>query len=123
WSPLKYRSRGVQEKYSTINGLLEFYVGLGQHYRHHDHLKETLDNTHNPLKIRIINAMRQDGLEPPVTLAFLTPDRATAKRGEKLLIALLGRRDLKTGPLTNLTAGGTGGDLGPGTRAKMSRSQ
>lgn len=122
WSPLKHRSREVQEKYTPINGLLEFYVGFGRRYRYRDHLTETLEDTHNPPKVRIINAMKRDGMEPVVTVALLTADQTVAKRGEKFLIALIGRRDLRTGPLTNLTAGGDGGDPGPEVRAKMSKS-
>jgi hypothetical protein len=80
-----------------------FYVGKGSRRRSRVHLS----CSHNGAVTRIIAKLRRDGFEPEVRLLFFGSDEE-CKREEKRLIALLGRRDLGTGPLVNFTAGGDG---------------
>jgi hypothetical protein len=80
-----------------------FYIGKGSGRRSRVHLS----CSHNGAVTRIIAKLRRNGLEPEVRLLFFGSDDE-CKREEKRLIALLGRRDLRTGPLVNFTAGGDG---------------
>lgn len=88
-----------------------FYVGKGKEDRHLHHLKEakklrTKDN--NKLKIRTIRKILKQGLEPEIKFIDTNLDESTAFELEEFLISEIGRIDLGTGTLTNLTSGGEG---------------
>lgn len=87
-----------------------FYVGKGINFRCNTHLNETKENTHNPKKFNKINKIRNEfGTEPIILILFKNLDEHEAFNNEKDLISIIGRHDLKLGPLTNLTNGGEGG--------------
>jgi len=84
-----------------------FYIGKGrlkrlkQHYNPGELSKNTLKNT----KIKaIINA----GLKPLELLIYENISEQESLDKEKELISLIGRLDIKTGILTNMTVGGDG---------------
>lgn len=79
------------------------YVGKGKDDRAHDHLK-LAKNRHFDSKLA---KMKREGREPYIQIID-APDEAAAFEMEELLIAMLGRRDLGTGPLCNMTDGGEG---------------
>lgn len=81
-----------------------FYIGKGSGNRK----LQTARAIGNPLKRRIIDRIREDGLKPKgkYVRKDLTEEQAFAL--ERKLIALIGRRYEKAGPLANLTAGGEG---------------
>jgi hypothetical protein len=122
WTPPQYRSPEAQAFLAPVNGLLEFYVGCGQRDRPFQHFKGTKEANRNKHKKSIIRKVQRDDVAPHVTVAFLTADRKRARFAEVFLIAVIGRRDLGTGPLTNKRAGGEGGFIGPETKARMSVS-
>ena len=81
-----------------------FYIGKGSGNRK----LHTGRAVGNPLKRRIIDRIREEGLKPKgrYVRKDLTEEKAFAL--ERKLIALIGRRYEKAGPLANLTAGGEG---------------
>ncbi|KKM16433.1 hypothetical protein LCGC14_1685900 [marine sediment metagenome] len=88
-----------------------FYMGKGKNDRKYDHLKEaknksiTKGNKHKFYKIKqILN----DGLEPIINVIDYFNSAKEALDIEKSMISIIGRRDLKQGPLVNLTDGGRG---------------
>ena len=88
-----------------------FYVGKGKDLRLYDHLKESNRNLEvgNKLKInKIIKIKRELNKEPIIikSFEFLTNEEAIFY--EICMIKEIGRINLKTGPLTNLTDGGDG---------------
>lgn len=85
-----------------------FTVGKGCYNRMYSHLKEKEETTYNPHKVRIINKIRKAGLEPIILKIFENLNENVAIESEKLLIALIGRYNKNSGPLTNLTDGGEG---------------
>lgn len=95
-----------------------FYVGKGMRNR------DVQPKTHNRLFMSIVNKMRRGGLEPRVVRLFcgLTNDEAIVR--EMWLISKLGRRDMGTGILANLTDGGEGAEgVSPETRKKRAAAQ
>lgn len=81
-----------------------FYVGKGTGRRAHLHLE---GGGHSSLVARKVNKLRREGVEPSVEIIeALDEDHAFFL--ESCLIEVLGRRNLKTGPLLNLTNGGEG---------------
>ncbi|RLB67315.1 MAG: hypothetical protein DRH08_04000 [Deltaproteobacteria bacterium] len=87
-----------------------FYVGKGKENRCYDHIADAKrdsnkGNLHKKSKIRNI---LKEGLEPIVTIVYRTTNEQDAYDEEGRRIQLYGRRDLGTGPLTNLNDGGTG---------------
>ncbi len=91
-----------------------FYVGVGQGWRFKGHLKQSErkmggKNTYcNEHKVRIINKIFKQDKVPIIIkiLEHLTKEKALRKEIE--IIKIVGRHDIKTGPLTNKTAGGDG---------------
>lgn len=83
-----------------------FYVGKGFGDRCNIHTL-TID-TRNKLKQNIINKILNNNKKPIIILLYSNITEYTAFRLEKYLINKLGRRDLKTGVLSNLTNGGEG---------------
>lgn len=88
-----------------------FYVGYGKNTRHLDHLKEA---TRKPFsakgqhKLNTIRELLRNNLTPIIQIIMSDLTKAEACELEEFLIAEIGRRDLNTGPLTNLTCGGDG---------------
>lgn len=85
-----------------------YYVGKGKGSRINALCDESVNLTINSLKYNITRKILSAGLEP-VRLKVsegLTEDEAFSLEIE--LIALIGRHDLKTGPLSNMTRGGDG---------------
>lgn len=105
------RKRGEfnYEEYSFNNE--PFYIGKGKDNRAFDHLKEVEKKHHrNAAKCNKIIAIYKEN-KIPIVLKIeenLTNDDANVL--EKRLISLIGKINDKTGPLTNLTDGGDGGD-------------
>jgi len=84
-----------------------FYVGKGKEYRHKRHLNESnlLDKSH---KSNLINKLINSGNYPEIVIIKDSLSENNAFELEKQLISLIGRYDLKLGPLTNKTDGGEG---------------
>jgi hypothetical protein len=94
-----------------------FYIGKGNGRRMYDHLLEAKSisqnkkciRNYNKHKINTINKIIRVSNSIPLIMKVrgnLTTFEAT--EFEKTLVCLIGRRDLQTGPLTNLTDGGEG---------------
>lgn len=81
-----------------------FYVGKGHGGRTSSHLAAS----HNPIVFNKIIKFRRSRLEPIVTMKSVRLFEPDALKLETRLITKIGRRDLKTGPLCNLTSGGDG---------------
>lgn len=99
-----------------------FYIGKGKGRRYKDHLRECVVTTCNTHKNNRIRKIKRDGFEPLISKLKenLTEDEAFSLEREYILT--IGRRDKKTGPLTNLTEGGDGpSDISEETRQKLSR--
>lgn len=90
-------------------GFEPFYVGKGKGKRDQVHLN-TLDkdrtNLHKTNRIKAI--IKETGQAPPIIRIADALDESTAYDLEKSVIARLGRVDLGTGCLLNLTDGGDG---------------
>lgn len=98
-----------------------FYIGYGHGDRSEQHVKVAKRNSHNSPKENKIRKILNLGYD---VVVVRTKTKSTLKRAqarEVELIKAIGRADLKTGPLTNLNAGGKGGggDISEMTRAKM----
>ncbi len=86
-----------------------FYIGKGKAGRAHSHFKETIleREAHLP-KTRKILGLKRLGLAPLVVFKKKNLTDKQACLVERALIQRIGRRNLRTGPLTNLTDGGEG---------------
>lgn len=84
-----------------------FYVGKGKDYRYKRHLNESQlsDKSH---KSNLINKLIKNGQYPNIIIIQNNLTQTEAFELEKKLILLIGRYNLKTGPLTNKTDGGEG---------------
>ncbi len=93
---------------------IPFYIGYGHGTRSIDHLNEAKSRTNrvptNPHKINKIKQLINTGVEPIIRIIDDNLTKQTAKELEVFLIEFVGRRVDGTGPLTNLTGGGDGGD-------------
>lgn len=106
-----------------------FYVGKGTKKRYQEHLNEAYNNTgrgKNPHKCNTIRKIKKEtGQDPKIIFLYenLTPTQAV--KHEIQTIDCVGRHNIGSGPLTNITRGGQGG-CGPHskvTRKKMSKAQ
>lgn len=83
-----------------------------QKNRYKEHLWEANANTNrnrNPHKKHKINKIRAEtGNDPIIVFPHTNTDAKTVCELEQCLICAIGRLDLNTGPLTNLTNGGEG---------------
>lgn len=102
-----------------------FYVGKGRDDRYIKHLAEAYNHKdQNPYKCRIIRKIKKLLNIDPIILKHkedLT-DKQSLKEETKM-IKIIGRHDLKKGPLSNLTDGGEGSSgivCKPETRKKRS---
>ena len=82
------------------------YVGKGTGRRAWQHWEKGAK--HNAAFSKFLSMLRKHKLEPIIEVGAEVEDAATAFVEEMRLIALYGRRDLGTGTLFNLTAGGDG---------------
>jgi NUMOD3 motif len=104
-----------------------FYVGYGSNGRwlvHETQARaETIGRKANRYKIEIIRKMQARGVIVPKVKIHAGLTAAAAKAYEAAFIAAIGRHDLGTGPLANLTPGGDGVvDPTPETRKRMGAS-
>ena len=83
-----------------------FYVGLGKNNRINQHISESKYNKHKSLKDNLILKILKNEKEPIRYKLYENLTLYSAIRFEKYLIKLIGRRDLNTGSLPNLTIGG-----------------
>ena len=113
--------------YCKPNGT-PFYVGKGKEDRWEYHIKQakkqrTTDG--NKLKINTIRKILKQGNEPLIKFIDTDLSEEQAFELEEFLISEIGRIDLGTGTLTNLTNGGegsTGTIVSQETRSKRSLS-
>ena len=90
-------------------GFEPFYAGKGKGKRDQVHLKKlNKDRTNLHKSNRIKTIIRETGQNPPIIRVADALDEGTAYDLEKSVIARLGRVDLGTGCLLNLTDGGDG---------------
>ena len=90
-----------------------FYIGKGCGSRAYDHLK-LFENDKNTFKKNKIRKIIKNGREPIVLKLLENLEEEEALSKEIELISLIGRRNIKQGPLTNLTDGGEGVSRSPG---------
>jgi hypothetical protein len=86
-----------------------FYIGLGKKNRINQHINESKYSTNKSIKDNIILKILKNDIEP---IRFKLYENLTLERAikiEKYLIKIIGRRDLGTVSLSNLTEGGEGG--------------
>ena len=86
-----------------------FYVGKGgRNSRALDHVKEARNTKRLTHKLNVIRSMDRVGGAIKYVFEIDFSDEASALARERELIRLIGRHDLKLGPLTNQTDGGEG---------------
>lgn len=88
-----------------------FYIGKGHGKRDETHLKVSQGikkgrTDYNHHKFYRIKSILNDGLTPVIIRIYIGLDNENAALLEMCLIRIIGRRDLESGPLTNLTNGG-----------------
>jgi len=87
-----------------------FYIGKGSKKRYRDHFKEAANNkSFNKYKTNKINKILRKGNKVIVDIVFSSYASKKCYVIEKQLIKKFGRKNNKTGILTNLTDGGEGG--------------
>lgn len=84
-----------------------FYVGKGVGDRVLCHERDAVNTTLKSHKLNTIRALRAAQVEIQYHIEVMDSEQAALSR-ERELITRLGRHDLGTGPLTNLTDGGEG---------------
>ncbi len=84
-----------------------FYVGKGKGMRVFFHESEALGDGHSH-KLNTVRAITRAGKEVAYEIIAFYDDEEQCHQREIEEIQRIGRHDLKTGPLTNLTAGGEG---------------
>ena len=103
---------------------LPFYIGYGKNNRIDQHMMchQRIKKLHKSYKI---NSILNSGYSPIFIKIKENLTYGDAVKLEILLISMIGRRDLKTGPLTNQTNGGEGTNgkvLSIETKDKISKS-
>ena len=120
----------LYEKY-TFN-FEPFYIGVGQNKRIYDHLAESYNKneskqSRNKLKCNKIRKIKRETNKDPII--FKLKEDISLEEAlliENILIISIGRIDLHTGPLTNLTNGGIGSKgriLSDETKKKISQKK
>lgn len=87
---------------------LPYYVGKGKGFRAMSHLSPTEGGGKNRMKRGVTSRIRRAGFEPKVVFVRTDMNESEAIELEIELIHRFGRRDIKTGILTNMTDGGEG---------------
>lgn len=108
------RTKPGQYIYGDISFLYEpFYVGKGgnDRFKPYNHVTDK-----NEL---VSNKIKKLGYENIFIPIINCNSEFNAFGQEQYLIQLIGRRELQTGPLCNMTGGGEGGSKGPITREKL----
>jgi hypothetical protein len=85
-----------------------FYVGKGKNKRYKDHLNEAKNTKKSSHKLNKIRTILNSKLYPIIMLLKINLSVEKASEFEIKLITMVGRYDLKVGPLTNQTDGGEG---------------
>lgn len=85
-----------------------FYVGKGHGYRKYDHIYDAKSSSRNNPKLNKIRKIKKLGLFPYIIEISSLNTEKEANDIECVLISSIGRKDLKKGPLLNLTDGGEG---------------
>jgi len=85
-----------------------FYVGKGIKYRALDHEAEARNTKRLTHKLNVIRHVHKGGVGVGYYLDSFFDDENECLARERELIAIIGRHDLKIGPLTNQTDGGEG---------------
>lgn len=102
-----------------------FYVGKGTGDRKHEHIRSIKSSKHSYKNNKIKKIIEETQSKPIIITYFKNLFETDAYEFEKKLITIIGRNDLKQGPLTNLTDGGDG-PVGmiclPETREKISEN-
>lgn len=89
-----------------------FYVGKGTRHRAYAHLRDARKDKYQQYKHRVIRSIWSKGSTPEVKITKSRVDEYMALAFEIDLIAGIGRKDQKLGPLANLTDGGDGASGG-----------
>jgi len=101
--PRKYKYGDYEFDYEP------FYVGKGKNKQYLSHLKEAmLNKSRNTFKIRKINKIKRAGFLPLIIKVEKNMTENKSFDLETELIKKIGRTNLGTGPLVNLTDGGEG---------------
>lgn len=99
-------------EYSEFCCLFEpFYIGKGKGRRYYYHLNESKNENsklRNRSNINKIKSILRNGYEPFIEKLYINLSEDESYSKEMKLISEIGRNDLKSGPLTNLTSGGDG---------------
>lgn len=93
-----------------------FYIGKGHGIRLFMHFRKSQRSTNNPFKDKLMAELRDAGEEPLVAILLVGADEQNALALEERCISKIGRRVRGTGPLLNITDGGTGV---PGNRSRI----
>lgn len=106
-----------------------FYIGKGKGKRINEHIRTAqMNRDKNKLKVNKILSIQKSGLEPIKLKIYENLEEQDALNKEMDLIKIIGRKDLKTGILLNLTNGGENNwckfkDLGIEEQNKIRLSQ
>jgi hypothetical protein len=88
-------------------GYEPFYIGKGKDKRINEHTRKAqLMRDENRLKANKILSIQKNELEPIKLIMYKNLEESNALNIEVELIERIGRKDLRKGPLTNLTNGG-----------------
>lgn len=85
-----------------------FYVGKGIDFRCVQHEADARTTKALSHKLNVIRSLHRQGLKVGYRIDSSFTDESAALARERVLIAELGRHDLRRGPLTNQTDGGEG---------------
>lgn len=88
-----------------------FYIGKGKGRRCYHHINEAKNKNSkikNRFNINKIKSILKNGYEPFIEKVYINISEEESYKKEINLIKEIGRKDLKSGPLTNLTFGGDG---------------
>lgn len=103
-------------QYSCPTTNTPFYIGKGKGNRSEHHVKIASKNPTPQKGKHFLNTIRKilrEGKYPIITIIETNLTETQAYDLEKKLIIDIGRKDIKTGPLLNLTNGGEGGAISP----------
>jgi len=97
-------------KYSNYRFDFEpFYIGKGRNWRYRKHLLTVKGGKYSNLpKNNVIRNILDEGLEPVIIKYMENMEESDAFLLERDMITKIGRKDLYTGPLRNLSDGGEG---------------
>lgn len=83
-----------------------FYVGKGKNNRYYDHIKRRA--SYKTPVAKKVRSLMENGTKPEILIYQDKLNSINAYELETKMINMIGRRDLGTGPLLNLTDGGDG---------------